>query len=67
MSFPPAAALPGDKRPMTIRRPHMRGWEAAGNIRELAQYADLFRTLTEHRIRVTYKQSILGFGSSRCP
>lgn len=62
MSFSPAAAVAADKRPITIRRPRSRGWEPAGNVRELAQYADLFRTLTEHRIRVRYKQSVLGFG-----
>ncbi len=59
MSFPPAVE---DHRPITIRRPRARGWSPGGNIRELAQYADLFRTLTEHRIRVRYKQSILGLG-----
>jgi lipopolysaccharide transport system permease protein len=59
MSFSPAVE---DRRPVTIRRPHARGWTPRGNIRELAQYADLFRTLTEHRIRVRYKQSILGLG-----
>ena len=31
-----------------------------GNIRALPQYTDLLRTLTEHRIRVRYKQSVLG-------
>jgi lipopolysaccharide transport system permease protein len=49
-----------DGRAITIRRPRAHGWRPGGNIRELAQYADLFRTLTEHRIRVRYKQSLLG-------
>ncbi len=62
MSFSLSAGLAADARPVTIRRPRARRWEPAGNIRELAQYADLFRTLTEHRIRVRYKQSLLGFG-----
>jgi len=62
MSFSLTAAEAADARPVTIRRPRASRWEPAGNIRELAQYADLFRTLTEHRIRVRYKQSILGFG-----
>ncbi len=62
MSFSPMAVEAPDARPVTIRRARASRWEPAGNIRELAQYADLFRTLTEHRIRVRYKQSILGFG-----
>jgi lipopolysaccharide transport system permease protein len=44
----------------TVRRPTGRGWHPASNILELAQYADLLRTLTSHRIRVRYKQSLLG-------
>lgn len=47
-------------RPLTIRRAGVHAWRPVGNIRELAQYTDLFLTVTEHRIRVRYKQSILG-------
>src|SRR5215208_1706043 len=50
-----------DARPVTIRRAGT-AWRPHGNIRELTQYVDLFRTLTEHRIRVRYKQSALGLG-----
>jgi lipopolysaccharide transport system permease protein len=49
-----------DVRPVVVRRAGAPTWRPVGNIRELAQYADLFRTVTEHRIRVRYKQSILG-------
>jgi len=49
-----------DDRVLTIRRPRARVWRPAGNVRELAQYADLLRTLSAHRIRVRYKQSLLG-------
>src|SRR5439155_7151829 len=51
-----------DGHPITIRRPGGHAWRPAGNIRELAQYTDLLRTLSIHRIRVRYKQSMLGFG-----
>jgi lipopolysaccharide transport system permease protein len=49
-----------DQRPVVIRRAAAHAWRPLGNIRELAEYADLFLTVTEHRIRVRYKQSILG-------
>lgn len=49
-----------DVRPVTVRRAGAHAWRPIGNIRELAQYADLFLTVTEHRIRVRYKQSVLG-------
>jgi lipopolysaccharide transport system permease protein len=61
MSSIPAAALDtADGRPVTVRRAGAAAWRPIGNIRELAQYADLFLTVTEHRIRVRYKQSVLG-------
>jgi lipopolysaccharide transport system permease protein len=47
-------------RVVTVRRPGARMWRPAGNVRELAQYTDLLRTLSAHRIRVRYKQSVLG-------
>lgn len=49
-----------DQRPVVIRRAAAHAWRPLGNIRELAEYADLFLTVTEHRIRVRYKQSVLG-------
>lgn len=46
-------------RPVTVRRPgHRQGFSA--DLRALAGHIDLFRTLTAHRIRVRYKQSVLG-------
>jgi lipopolysaccharide transport system permease protein len=55
----PATAI-ADARPVVIRRADAPTWRPIGNIRDLAQYADLFRTVTEHRVRVRYKQSVLG-------
>jgi lipopolysaccharide transport system permease protein len=54
-------ALPGTTapRPITVRRPNDRP-TAAAEIRVLYRYGDLFRALTAHRIRVRYKQSVLG-------
>ena len=50
-----------DGRVVTIRRPPSHAWRSpATNLRELAKYVDLLRTLTAHRIRVRYKQSVLG-------
>lgn len=61
MSSVPIARIGAtDARPVTIRRAGAHAWRPIGNIRELAQYADLFLTVTEHRIRVRYKQSVLG-------
>jgi len=46
-------------RPVTVRRP--RGAPGLTEaVRTLMEYGDLFRTLTRHRIRVRYKQSVLG-------
>jgi lipopolysaccharide transport system permease protein len=61
MSSAPVAAIDrADGRPVTVRRAGAAAWRPIGNVRELAQYADLFVTVTEHRIRVRYKQSVLG-------
>src|SRR4029450_9096556 len=60
MSSGAAAAEPPDTRPVIVRRAGAHPWRPLGNIRELAQYADLFLTVTEHRVRVRYKQSDLG-------
>ena len=46
-------------RPVTIRRPNGRAGLTAA-LRELVRHRDLFYTLTAHRIRVRYKQSLLG-------
>ena len=49
----------GLDRPVIVRRPNGRGAIGA-DLRALANHADLFWTLTGHRIRVRYKQSVLG-------
>ena len=62
MSLAPQASDRTDSRPLTIRRPPTAFWRLGADIRALPQYTDLLRTLTEHRIRVRYKQSVLGLG-----
>ena len=44
---------------MTVRRPNRRQ-SIVADLRALAGHVDLFWTLTGHRIRVRYKQSVLG-------
>jgi len=46
-------------RPVIFRRPDASGRTLRG-LKELPRFGDLFLTLTEHRIRVRYKQSMLG-------
>ena len=53
------AAISKPVRLVTIRRPG-RGPGLVGALRSLQQHKDLFWTLTQHRIRVRYKQSVLG-------
>jgi len=43
-----------------IRPPSLSMGDLAGHVRNLTRYADLIHTLSEHRIRVRYKQSVLG-------
>jgi lipopolysaccharide transport system permease protein len=62
MSLAPPGPGPTDSRPLTLRRPPTAIWRLGADIRALPQYTDLLRTLTEHRIRVRYKQSVLGLG-----
>jgi lipopolysaccharide transport system permease protein len=48
-------------RPLTvITPPSLSRLRLVGQLRRLPQYGDLLRTLTAHRIRVRYKQSVLG-------
>lgn len=48
-------------RPTVIIRPASSGWlHVADHLQRLAQYGDLLRTLTAHRISVRYKQTALG-------
>jgi len=43
-----------------IRPPSLWGINIAANLTKLAQYKDLIATLSVHRIKVRYKQSVLG-------
>ena len=54
-----AAAISQSTRLVTVRRPG-RGPGLIAALRALRQHKDLFWTLTQHRIRVRYKQSVLG-------
>lgn len=57
----PAGSSEAPIRPITIRRPPGRtAWRLSDHLRALWQYSDLLRTLTAHRIRVRYRQSVLG-------
>jgi len=59
----PVTALPrsSHSRPIRIIRPaSFSPFDLWGGLRELWQYRDLFYTLTVHRIKVRYKQSVLG-------
>src|SRR5215213_5815161 len=48
-------------RPIRIIRPvSFSPLDVVRGLRELWQYRDLFYTLTVHRIKVRYKQSVLG-------
>jgi lipopolysaccharide transport system permease protein len=52
-------AGPVPDRPVTVRRPGRQAG-IVGAVRILLDYRDLLSTLTRHRIRVRYKQSVLG-------
>jgi len=54
-------AAGGDSRPLTVIAPPELSLQLAWrSLRMLPRYADLLYTLTAHRIRVRYKQSLLG-------
>jgi lipopolysaccharide transport system permease protein len=48
------------RRVRVLRAPSFSPFGLLGNVRTLAQYRDLLLTLTLHRIKVRYKQSVLG-------
>src|ERR1700752_2032403 len=50
----------GARRVTVIRAPFASRISLLARLRELAEYADLLYTLTVHRIKVRYKQSLLG-------
>ena len=50
-----------ESRPVTVIAPPALSWQLIRrSIAVLPRYADLLRTLTAHRIKVRYKQSLLG-------
>jgi lipopolysaccharide transport system permease protein len=50
-------------RPVVVRRAASASWwKVWVAVRQLFEYADLFLTLTRHRIRVRYRQAFLGIG-----
>jgi lipopolysaccharide transport system permease protein len=54
-------AAGGDSRPLTVIAPPVLSFQLAWrSLRILPRYADLLYTLTAHRIKVRYKQSLLG-------
>ena len=56
-----ASSLPTSRRRKLIIRPPKFSFANLGNhLRKLVSYRDLFYTLSVHRIKVRYKQSILG-------
>lgn len=50
----------GVRRQTVIRPPSVSQLNILNNLRRLAQYKDLLYTLSVHRIKVRYKQSVLG-------
>lgn len=63
VDLPPVASHPArpDARPLTVIRPPAFTSQAAWrSVAMLPRYADLLLTLTAHRIKVRYKQSLLG-------
>ena len=50
----------GPRRVSVIRPPSLAGINLLNDLAKLAQYRDLLFTLSVHRIRVRYKQSLLG-------
>jgi lipopolysaccharide transport system permease protein len=54
------AHAPPPRRATTIRPPSFSWAGLAGDLRKLAHYRDLLYTLSVHRVKVRYKQSVLG-------
>jgi len=50
----------GSQSIRVIRPPSLSLTDLAGHVKSLTRYAGLIYTLSEHRIRVRYKQSMLG-------
>ena len=49
-----------ERRTKKIRATTFSPLTLLGHLKDLAQYTDLIYTLSQHRVRVRYKQSILG-------
>jgi lipopolysaccharide transport system permease protein len=61
ISTAPARAAGRGNRPLTVIEPPALSWQLMWrSIAVLPRYADLLYTLTAHRIKVRYKQSLLG-------
>jgi lipopolysaccharide transport system permease protein len=50
------------RREIVIRPPDVTGPSLSRSLRDLADHGDLLYTLTVHRLRVRYKQSLVGIG-----
>ena len=59
---PPAAERPATRPVKVIRPPSLSPAILLSGLSELVWYRDLLYTLTLHRIKVRYKQSVLGLG-----
>ncbi len=55
-----AASQHGLQRESVIRPPSLSGMNLLQDLRKLKQYGDLLYTLSVHRVKVRYKQSVLG-------
>ncbi len=55
------ARLNETRRIKVIRAPTFSAFALLGNLTALVQYRDLLYTLSVHRVKVRYKQSLLGF------
>jgi lipopolysaccharide transport system permease protein len=64
--LPPLPGIPSDDRELSrpvkkIRPPSFAPTRLFGSLRDLMDYWDLFLTLSLHRLKVRYKQSLLGW------
>jgi lipopolysaccharide transport system permease protein len=67
LSTAPAHATGNDTRALTVFAPPALSWQLAWrSLAVLPRYTDLLYTLTAHRIKVRYKQSLLGLAWAIC-
>src|ERR1044071_5559308 len=55
-----AASLDALRRETIIRPPSFLRFDLPGNLAQLVEYTDLLYTLSVHRVKVRYKQTVLG-------